>query len=113
MKMDNEIPSIPKNPTLNDIVEHIHLQLWSNDDYRRYFQPIWREETIEGSFIMDEAMAAIMIRKVMLEGQTAVRYRIPYPNLQSIVNSLHVVLRRYGIDRMTRRRELVRDNHQA
>ena len=35
---------------LNDDVEDIFLKLWEIEEFKSYFVPIWREETVEGSF---------------------------------------------------------------
>jgi hypothetical protein len=87
--------------TLNDDVEDIHLRLWQEDEYRRYFQPIWREETIEGSFIDDDACVAQMVRKYAREHNVPIAKNA---NLASIRHSLQVVARRYGLSRKERQR---------
>ena len=85
--------------TLNDDVEDIHLRMWQEQDYRRYFGPIWREETIEGSFIDDDACVAQMVRKYARDHSFPIA---GHANLASIRHSLHVVARRYGLSRKER-----------
>jgi hypothetical protein len=85
--------------TLNDDVEEIHLRMWEQPDYRRYFAPIWREETIEGSFIDDDACVAQMVRKYAGENSFPIA---SHANLASIRHSLIVVARRYGLSRKER-----------
>lgn len=87
--------------TINDDVEEIHLRLWEELDYRRYFVPIWREETIEGSFIDDDACVAQMVRKYAREHNVPIAKNA---NLASIRHSLQVVSRRYGLSRKERQR---------
>lgn len=93
-----------KARNLNDDVEAIHLRLWEQEDYQKYFEPIWRDETIEGTFQADDIMAAQHIRNFALTGRD-------YPlaaraKLNAIVNSLGVVLRRYGISRKERQNSI-------
>ena len=85
--------------TLNDDVEEIHLRLWEGPDYRALFLPIWREETVEGSFIDDDVLAAGMVRDY------AQKHGFPLAKiarLASIRHSLKIVARRYGITRKER-----------
>jgi hypothetical protein len=85
--------------SLNDDVEEIHLALWDDLDYRQFFLPIWKEETIEGTFIADELMAAIQIREYANAHQKPIAANA---KLAAIIRSLHVVCRRYGISRKER-----------
>jgi hypothetical protein len=85
--------------SLNDDVEDCHLKLYEDQSYRKLFLPIWKEETIEGSFIADDITAAMMIRDF------AKKNRLPIASnakLHAIVRSLFVVCRRYQMDRRTR-----------
>jgi hypothetical protein len=93
--------------TLNDDVDDIHLRLWENPKYREYLWPIWREDTVEGSFIADDIQAASLIREYAKEHDIALASRA---KLQSIVRSLHVVCRRFGITRKERQ-HLVNSEH--
>jgi hypothetical protein len=85
--------------TLNDDVDEIHLKLWEDDDYRKLFAPIWREETVEGSFIADDLCAAMRIRDFATDAKLPIARQA---KLAAIVRSLHVVTRRYGISRKER-----------
>jgi hypothetical protein len=87
--------------SLNNDVEDCHLKCWENPAYRKFFQAIWKEEAVEGSFIADDISAAMMIRDF------AIKNRLPIAanaKLHAIVHSLGVVCRRYQMDRNTRRR---------
>lgn len=86
--------------TLNDDVDECHVKLWADPSYKALFLSIWREETVEGSFIADDITAAMRVR------DQATSLRLPIAKgakLAAIVNSLHVVARRYQLDRKTRR----------
>lgn len=85
--------------SLNDDVEEIHLALWDDLQYRQFFLPIWKEETIEGTFIADELMAAIQVREYANNHQKPIAATA---KLAAIIRSLHVVCRRYGISRKER-----------
>lgn len=88
-----------RSRSLNDDVEDCHLKLYEEPPYRKLFLPIWKEETVEGSFIADDITAAMMIRDF------AKKNRLPIASnakLQAIVRSLGVVCRRYQMDRKTR-----------
>ena len=85
--------------SLNDDVEEIHLKLWESPDYHKLFVPIWREDTIEGSFIADDMVAATQIRTFAVKNAASVAAG---SKLAAIVRSLHVVCRRYGISRKER-----------
>jgi hypothetical protein len=85
--------------SLNDDVEDLHLKLWNNELYRQYLIPIWREDTIEGTFGADDLMAAKLIRDSSSSDETPLARKA---KLMSIVHSLHVVCKRYGISRKER-----------
>jgi hypothetical protein len=85
--------------SLNDDVEEIHLKLWEQPEYQKLFLPIWKEETIEGSFIADDMVAAMQVRAFAVKNAVPIASRT---KLHAIVNSLHVVCRRYGISRKER-----------
>jgi len=103
-----ELLKLRKNLTarnLNDDVEQIHLRLWEKEEYQKYFRPIWRAESIEGNFLIDEAMAAMQVRAYAINaGNDFPIAKDRDTKLQAIVNSLHVVLKRYGLTRKERRR---------
>jgi hypothetical protein len=89
--------------TLNDDVDDIHLRLWEDPNYRRYFDALWASDTIEGSFIADDIGAAVMIREYAKNNQFPFAARA---KLHSIVRSLHVVCRRYAMSRRDRQRQV-------
>lgn len=91
--------------SLNDDVDDVHMRLWENSEYRKYFEPLWREDTVEGSFIADEISAAAMIRKFASDNQFLIAKNA---KLHAIVRSLGVVCRRLSISRKERQR-LVND----
>jgi len=85
--------------TLNDDVDEIHLALWNDIQYRQFFLPIWREETIEGSFIADDMRAALLIRDYAAKNNKPIAATA---KLAAIQRSLGVICRRYGISRKER-----------
>jgi hypothetical protein len=89
--------------SLNDDVDDIHLRLWEVDKYREYLTQIWREDTVEGSFIADDISAATMIRDYAKEHTYPLASRA---KLHSIVRSLHIVCRRFGISRKERQAQV-------
>jgi len=88
-----------RSRSLNDDVEEIHLKLWVDPSYHKLFDPIWREDTVEGSFIADDMVAAMQVRTYARKNDLPIASQ---SKLHAIVHSLHVVCRRYGIDRRTR-----------
>lgn len=89
--------------TLNDRVEDFYLLLVENDEeFMRYLNAVWDEQAVEGSIAVDEVMAAQIIRRKAVEmGSDLGR-----ENLTTLIRSLNVVLRRYGLGRMERRHTL-------
>lgn len=85
--------------TLNDDVEDAFLKLWENPEFKKYFLPIWREETIEGSFIDDEVCAANMLRLFAVENNMPIAKNA---KLGALRHSLRVVTKRYGMSRSER-----------
>lgn len=89
--------------SLNDEVEQIHLALWDDGEdgerYRGLMIPIWREQTVEGSFPMDDSELARLIRDYAKDNRMPIASR---SNLASIVHSLNVVRKRYRLDRRYR-----------
>lgn len=94
---------------LNDDVEQIHLALWERDNYQKYFVAIWREDSLEGSFLLDETMAALQVRDHAKDNERS------FPlarsaKLGAIIRSLHVVLKRYGQSRKERQHMVSGEN---
>jgi transcriptional regulator of acetoin/glycerol metabolism len=86
--------------TLNDDVEAIHLSLWEVPEYQRLLDAVTSEDAVEGSLTIDDAKAAEMIRtEAAKKGNRLVASK----KLGTIVQALHVVMRRYGISRKERR----------
>lgn len=87
--------------TLNDQIEEIHLGLYEkNPEYKALLNAVWDSDAIEGSQAIDNTMAAQILRKRADEiGSVEVAQK----KLDTIVKCMGVVLRRYGLDRKTRR----------
>jgi hypothetical protein len=90
-------------PTLNDRVDTIHIQLWANDGYRRLLDAVSDEDAVEGSLSADNVFAAVMIRD---HAKTIGDSYVAGKKAATIARALSVVLRRYGIGRRERAREV-------
>jgi hypothetical protein len=86
--------------SLNDQVEGIHCSLYEDKEYRAFLYAVYKEQTIEGSFAADNAMAAGIIRN---RAREIGNIEVSRQKLATIVKALNVVLRRHGLDRKTRR----------
>jgi hypothetical protein len=90
-------------PTLNDRVDAIHVQLWATPEYRKYLDAVYDEDAVEGSLATDNAFAAKMIRDhAVTIGDTYVAGK----KVHTIVKAMRVVLRRLQISREERAREV-------
>jgi hypothetical protein len=88
-----------QNKTLNDMVEDIHVRLYDKQDYRDLLNAVWDSEAVEGSCSADNYSAANLIREEAKRRTSGVMHK----NLTTITRSLGVVLRRFNLDRKTRR----------
>jgi hypothetical protein len=90
--------------TLNDLVEHHHLALWADEGlsekYKEYVDAVYNEDAKEGRMVFDDAEAARMIRTHAVENNDGI---VANKNIATLVRALHVVWRRYNIDRNQRR----------
>jgi hypothetical protein len=86
--------------TLNDMIEKHHLSLYEQPDYQRLLEAVYSEQAVEGSLVADDLEAARMIRKFAKEQGDGY---VAKQKLATIVKSMAVVLRRYGISRKERR----------
>jgi hypothetical protein len=93
--------------TLNDLVEDILVQLWEDNDFRRYTRAVWDEQAIEGSLAADNIMAATMIRERARENDNN---EVANEKLATIAKAMGVVLRRYEESRQERRNRLHGEN---
>lgn len=91
-------------PTLNDRVDAIHVRLWENEQYRRLLDSVYDEDCVEGSQAADNLFAAMMIRTYAKD--VAGDQYVAGKKAATIVKSLGVVTRRYGISRGERAREV-------
>jgi hypothetical protein len=87
-------------PSLNDDIDRIHKILWVDDDYRRFLEGVFDEDTVEGSCAADNFEAATMIRN-FTKDHAEFNY-ISKKNKTTIVKSLTTVLRRYHMSRKER-----------
>jgi hypothetical protein len=91
--------------TLNDLVEHHHLKLWADEElsetYKGYVEAVYHEEAKEGRTECDDHEAARMIRTHAAENNDRI---VASKNLATLIRAMHVVWRRYNIDRNQRRK---------
>jgi hypothetical protein len=85
--------------SLHDDVDECHVKLWSSPEYRRCFSAVHPSETIEGSFIADEYVAAGIIREFAQNNNIPIAAGA---KLAAIVYSLHIICRRYNMSRKDR-----------
>jgi hypothetical protein len=90
-------------PTLNDVVHEYHIALWDDPQYRRFLDAVYDSDAVEGSLALDNGEAAHMIRE---RAKLANDDRLATKKKAVIVLALNVVLRRYGISRKERAREV-------
>jgi len=90
-------------PTLNDVVHSYHVAMWEDPQYHRYLDAVYDEDAVEGSLALDNGEAARMIRERAIAADDQ---RLASKKLATISKALNVVLRRYGISRKERAREV-------
>ena len=98
--------------TLNDYVDDLHVELFVSEEekddqtpeealyYYKLLEPVFNSMAVEGSLQADDFEAARVIRGWAKNKNINVVAR---QNLETIKRSLHVVWRRYKIDRKQRR----------
>lgn len=89
----------PFKRLLNDMVEELHCKCYENEKYRAYLDGVWDEQCVEGSLAADNFKAAEMIRERAVKENSPVAKE----KLATIVKSLGIVLKRYGLSRRERR----------
>ena len=90
---------MPFKRLLNDMVEELHTKCFELEKYRTYLDGVWDEQCVEGSLAADNFKAAEMIRDRAIKDNSPVKSE----KLATIVKSLGIVLKRYGISRKERR----------
>lgn len=90
---------VKARPTVNAMVEEIHKRLIVNETYVRLLDATVHEQSVEGSIVVDDTIAAQMIRA------EAVLIDSPLKNekISTIIKSLRQVLKWYGLSRYQRR----------
>lgn len=84
---------------LNDMVEELHCKCYEDEKYRTYLEGVWDEQCVEGSLAADNFKAAEWLRaRAAKENSPVAREK-----LATIVKSLGIVLKRYGLSRKERR----------
>lgn len=90
-----------KRAALINDVEAINLILWDDQEYLRLLAAMYDAQAVEGSLIIDNAMAAARIRKIAKKNGSPLQWE----NLATISKFLNIVMRRYGQSREQRRAE--------
>ena len=90
---------MPIKRLLNDMVEELHTKCYESESYRSYHEGVWDEQCVEGSLAADNFKAAEAIRdRAKKDGSP-----VAHEKLATIVKSLGIVLKRYGLSRKERR----------
>ena len=90
---------VPLKRLLNDMVEELHTKCYETEKYRIYLDGVWDEQCVEGSLAADNFKAAEMIRERAIKDGSPVKNE----KLATIVKSLGIVLKKYGLSRKERR----------
>lgn len=94
---------IKEKLSLNNRIEEIVKGLWEEPKYLLLIKAIYDEQAVEGSLGVDNVLVAELIRDYAKQhGITDVADA----KLATIVKCHNTVLRRYGLDRKTRRNEV-------
>lgn len=86
--------------TLNDQVEELYLMLFNDPEFTSYTEAVYDEQAVEGSLAIDNAKAAEMLRD---KAREVGNEYVSKQKLASLIKSMNVVQRRYGISRNERR----------
>jgi len=89
----------PQRATIHDQVEQIYLALYSNEEFRRLREPVYREQAVEGDLRDDDTRAAMMIRE---EAKRKGNLMIAKEKLAVLRRSILVVETRYNASRRQR-----------
>lgn len=89
----------PLKATLHDQVEALYLLCFENPDFVKLREPLFREQTVEGSFVDDDVRAAEMIRDKAREQNLPT---VMNEKLSIIRKSIQIVERRYNTARQQR-----------
>ena len=91
---------LKKKRTINDQVEDFVVKHWEDKGYRKFVDAIYESEAAEGSFDIDDVMAAQFIRAA---ANKAGNGEVASAKLDTIVQAMKTVLRRYQQSRQERR----------
>jgi hypothetical protein len=89
----------PASITIIDRVEPIVWALYDDQKFKALVAPLFREQTVEGDFAMDESEICRMIRAEAHRREDIV---LEKEKLASIKHAFNVVLRRYNMSRKER-----------
>ena len=89
----------PQKATLHDQCEQLFLSLWTNEEFRRLREPVYREQAVEGDLRDDDTRAAMMLRD---EAKRKGNLMVAKEKLAVLRHSIYVVERRYNVTRSQR-----------
>lgn len=89
----------PASITIIDRVEPLVWALYDDPKFKALVTPLFREQTVEGDFAMDESEICRMIRAEAVRRDDLV---LAKEKLASIKHAFNVVLRRYNMSRKER-----------
>ena len=89
----------PRNVSIIDRVETIILSIYEDPKVQKFITPIYREQTVEGNFALDDGQLALLVRE---EARRRADPILANEKLAVIVKALNSVLRRYHLSRSER-----------
>jgi hypothetical protein len=102
-KREELMRKIKQQRTLNDLVEEIFVQIYTDTDFQRLIAATIDAQALEGSLACDNTLAALKLRE---KAQELHYDEVVQEKLESIKQSLGVVLRRYGLSRKERKNKI-------
>jgi len=94
----------PHRKTIIDYVDEVHRELMVSDagvDYRKYLDPIFDSESIEGKMARDDQEAARLIREYARDN-TDKHAHVATANLQTVMSAMFRVWNLYNMGRRQR-----------
>ena len=89
----------PRNVSIIDRVESVILSIYEDPKVQKFITPIYREQTVEGNFALDDGQLALLVRD---EAKRRGDPILATEKLAVIVKALNSVLRRYHLSRNER-----------
>ena len=93
---------ISRPKSLNDAVDGIVIKLMSDEDFIRFLEPAYTEQSVHGDLFLDDAeLARMIIGFAEINNEPLVADT----KLKGVIRAMNVALRRYNFTRKQRRAE--------